>query len=776
MKLKPVKLAPALIALFVVVFVCILRIIKPDVLARLERMTYDIRVRQAMRFPAPIASNLGFLAIDDASIDFVRTNSTLGYRFGLLWPRQVYGRAVEELDAQGAKAIAFDVILGELREDQWPVRLNDGRTVDSDVFFAQQMARAGNVILADTRTVTPPPLFETNAFALGDIATDGSKDTDGVLRRAQAFRIRRKWHPLFQQVEAEYGFDLSRARVDPGQIVLPRADGDVKVPLNTNGEFALADFVGDKIPTNMAPTAKPFTDERIWHMGILLAARELGLDLSRAQVDLPNGRITLRGTNGVERVLPVDHEGRFYIDWRITASDPQLETEPIWKLLQQDTWRLEGKENLQNVWSNKLVVVGSTATGNNLTDVGATPLESNTFLASEHWNVANSVIAGEFIRRSSLGLDLILIAILGAAAGWLTWQWRALLATLSVALLAVGYIAIADYAYIAHRFWLPLFLPIVGALAVTHVCLITWRVVFEQAEHRRVKNVFSKIVSPNIVNELLQAEKLALGGARREVTVLFADVRGFTEFTDRKQEQAAEYIATHKLSDAEIEAYHNEQARETLDTVNTYLAMLADIVKEHDGTLDKYIGDCVMAFWGAPTPNSKHAVCCVRAAIAAQRTFYELNRKRAEQNKALELENLTRAAAGLPPKPLLPILLLGSGINTGLVTVGLMGSDAHIYNYTVFGREVNVASRLESVSGRGRIVISEATYQDVLRDDPELAATCISLTAEKVKGIRTAVKIYEVPWRPPGSPSLDEELFARKPGDTSTALLQRDKT
>ena len=93
---------------------------------------------------------------------------------------------------------------------------------------------------------------------------------------------------------------------------------------------------------------------------------------------------------------------------------------------------------------------------------------------------------------------------------------------------------------------------------------------------------------------------------------------------------------------------------------------------------------------------------------------------------------------------------LGTGINTGLVVVGLMGSDEHGFNFTVFGREVNLASRLESVSGSGRIIISEVTYEQVRRADPELAARCVSLPAEKVKGIREAVKIYEVPWQVPG--------------------------
>jgi len=110
-------------------------------------------------------------------------------------------------------------------------------------------------------------------------------------------------------------------------------------------------------------------------------------------------------------------------------------------------------------------------------------------------------------------------------------------------------------------------------------------------------------------------------------------------------------------------------------------------------------------------------------------------------------ENQSRVAAGLDPKPLLPVLLLGTGINTGMANAGLMGSVEKMKNYTVFGREVNLASRLEGLSGRGRIFISQATYEHLRRDDPALAATCVLQDPQKVKGIAILLQVYEVPWR-----------------------------
>jgi adenylate cyclase len=675
-KFKPFKRAPVILTILVLAFVCGVRLLRLDFFERLERMTCDLRARSALRFPAPAATNLAFISIEESSITVVRSGK-LGYRYGLYWPRQVYGRLVEELSAQGARTVAFDVLFGELRHDHPPVQMADGSLMESDDFFALQMHRAGNVILAVEPGLVPPDLFLTNALAPGDISTE--RDSDGVLRRARAF-----------------------------------------------------------------------DSQGIWDMGIVLAALELNLDLAHPDLDLARGRITLHGAKGVERVIPVDRDGYFYIDWRLKVDDPRLLRAPVESLLRQDKQRLLGQTNeLRDDFRGKLVIVGSAAQGNDLTDRGATPLEKDTLLVSKHWNVANSVITGQFIRRASLPMEFALIIFLGALTAFFTWQMRAFAASAAVLLLLLAYVATGFYAFVEFRCWLPLIFPIAGAMLVEHLSLVTYRVVFEEREQRRVRSVFSKIVSPDVMNELLGAEKLSLGGARREVTMFFADVRGFTTLTDEMQQGVADFIREHQLGADVAETCIEESAQETLETVNLYLTTVADAVKKHGGTLDKYIGDCVMAFWGAPTPNEKHASDCVWAAIDAQRAIRDLNEKRSAQDAARETENRTRLSAGLPPRPPLRALQLGTGINTGLATVGLMGSDAHILNYTVFGREVNLASRLESVSGSGRIIISNTTYNHLLREDPVLASICIEMFPVTIKGIRDAVRIYEVPWQTP---------------------------
>lgn len=781
MKLKPIKSVPCLVAGVVILLVGLASWSRWRFFEQLERITFDMRVRKAAQYSPSVATNLGFIYVDEESVRRV-WNGSLGYRFGLTWPRQVYGRVVQELALQHAKTVAFDVIFAELRPDHAPVLMDDGAMpIESDKFFALSMKRAGNVVIAVTQEMTPPGLFLTNAAAVGDISTD--KDPfDGVLRRVKAFRMYREWHFGFRQLEADpdMGVDLRKAQVTARQIVLPRYEGDpLIIPLDRQGNFELADLFGTNLPPGLPRTAKPFTEQRIWHMGVVIAALDLGLELDRAEIDLPHGRITLRSPTGLERVIPVDHDGWFFIDWCLPPTSPKLTRQPIQDILAQYKRRLDGQTNdLVNYWAGKSAVVGfSGVLGNNLTDRGATPLEPDTLLVSKHWNVANSIITGRFIRRAGLPTELLLILALGTLSAVATWQLRGLPALGVVALVAVLYIVLAVVLYVQSRYWLPVVLPVLGALVVQYVCQVTWRVVFEQAERRRVKSVFTTMVSPKIVNELLQAETLELGGVRREVSVFFADVRGFTTLTDVSQERVAEFVRENRLSGPEAEAAFDKQARETLATVNEYLGLIAHTVIQHDGTLDKFIGDCVMAFWGAPSPNPRHAVACVQAAIAAQRALYELNCARKVENQKRAAANSARQASGLAAQPMLPILFLGTGINSGVATVGLMGSASQAIvrqgSYTVFGREVNLASRLEGLSGRGRIFISQSTYEHLQRDDPALAATCIALPPVAVKGIRTAVQVYDVPWRAPGAPPLEEEFATAVPDTTFLAQPQQ---
>lgn len=777
MTLSKAKLIPYAIAVGVIAFVSFLQSLRHwdegggtlmegsrRAMEELEWKTYDLRVRSALKRQPNCATNLAFVYISDDDIKNIADGSggELDYRYGLYWPRAVYGHLVAELKAQGAKLTAFDVLFGELRYDHLPVLISTNQTpLSSDEFFATRMREAGNVAIATSDGLAPNPLFLGSARTLGDISSE--RDSDGVLRHARAFRVVRFWHTVIESYAARYGFDPNEAIKDGARLPIEGSTKTrlLKIALDKDNNYDVTAFkaeFGEGGSARFSMRGKAYRDRLVWHMGIVMAAADLGLDLEKAEFDTKAGRIHLPGTNGVHRTIPVDAQGRFDVDWSLGLKDDRLTQSPVTKLLLQEKHRRVGSgKKFEPAFQNKIVIVGSVATGNDLTDRGATPVENNAFLVSKHWNVANSVIMDRFITRSPLWVELFAVIFMGVLAAGLTWKLQAPWGTLAVLGVMPIYVLLAHHLFVEYRYWLPIFLPAIGALLVNHGALQAYNIVFEQRDKRRVTGVFSKLVSPNVVTQLLQRDVISLEGKREKITVFFADVRGFTKLTDVNQTRAENYVRDHHLTGAAAEAHFDENAKDTLDTVNLYLAAIADQVKKHNGTLDKYIGDCVMAFWGAPTPNEMHAVACVRAGIDAQIAMHLINVGRAAKNERRKAENVQRAAARQEPLNELPLLALGTGINTGTAIVGMMGSEAHIFNYTIFGREVNLASRLEGVSGHSRIIIGEATFRELAKHDMELGALCVELEPVTPKGFANAVRIWEVPWKsflPPGTGEL----------------------
>lgn len=720
-------------------------------LQHFELISFDWRVKVAhslRNMSSRNAPNLGLVEISDNTIYEVRHDGHLGFLDGLYWPRDVYAAGLKELTQEGAKAVAFDVLFAELRPDQSLVTLPDGSITAPDNIFADQLKASSNVILAADSDVMPHLKFRTNAWQVANISVD--KDSDNVLRRDRAFEPYRDWDPAILQAAGANQWNLPKTiddRKNHKITFFSQERGEpYEFPIDDEGRIAATNFL-NSVPPGFPDKIVPYQNFRAWSMGILLAAYELKLDLDHPDTNQP-GKIILHGADGITRSIPVDNQGYFDVDWSLIQNDSQVHEGAFEVLLAAQIERRNGHP-VANSWTNKLVVIGSTATGNDLADTGATPLDNHTFLVNKHLNTANSVITGRFVQRTPWGLNLLLIVFMGLLAAWLTWVVdRVYNGTLLMLALAVVYVALAAWLYLVFRVWAPIFLPLVCSGVVTHVCSLVQRVRFEQSQKKMIKQLFTRVLSPDVVNEVLKEETIQVRGKRLEITIYFADVRGFTELTDVTQAQAEEYVKANNLSGAAAEAYFDAKAKEVLDIVNMYLAIISDVVKSHKGLLDKYIGDCVMAFWGAPLPNPHHALDAVRAAVKAQRAMAELNQDRQNQNKQREEENVQRAAKGLPALPLLPVLSMGTGINTGSATVGFMGSEEHLVNFTAFGREVNLASRLEGVSGHGRIIIGEATYNALKRDDPELAGMCLEWAPRTVKGFRTAVRIYEVIWQP----------------------------
>jgi adenylate cyclase len=225
----------------------------------------------------------------------------------------------------------------------------------------------------------------------------------------------------------------------------------------------------------------------------------------------------------------------------------------------------------------------------------------------------------------------------------------------------------------------------------------TYRFMTEEKKKRELKEAFSHYVAPSLVNHILQdPAKLVLGGEERRLTVLFSDIRGFTTISESLSPQAL------------------------VKLMNDYLTPMTDVVLAQDGTIDKYMGDAIMAFWGAPIWQEDHPVRACRAAL-------QMLEKLAELQKAWEQQGIPR-------------LDIGVGISTGKLTVGNMGSTTR-FDYTVMGDSVNLGSRLEGLNKEygTHIIVPKYTYEDVKND-----FILRQLDLIKVKGKKIPIKIYEL--------------------------------
>jgi len=222
-------------------------------------------------------------------------------------------------------------------------------------------------------------------------------------------------------------------------------------------------------------------------------------------------------------------------------------------------------------------------------------------------------------------------------------------------------------------------------------------VLTEQQEKKYIRQTFSKFVSKTVVDELLKhPDKLKLGGDKKILTVLFSDIRSFTTISEKMTPE------------------------ELVEHLNEYLQAMTELVFKYDGTLDKYVGDEIMAFWGAPIPQDNHALLACKCAVEMMQVLEQLNKRWVQMNK--------------------PALHIGIGINTGEMVVGNMGSASRM-DYTLMGDNVNLGARLEGTNkqyGTG-IIISEFTYEHV--KDHVIAR---ELDLVRVKGKQLPVKIYEL--------------------------------
>jgi len=353
--------------------------------------------------------------------------------------------------------------------------------------------------------------------------------------------------------------------------------------------------------------------------------------------------------------------------------------------------------------NNKIVLIGMTATGE--PDTWAIPTSASkipgVFI---HAAAMDTILTERFLTESGIIITLmIMLLLVGITAFALprcgNWYWTdvakgaGITLGLFVACLVAGFFAF-DRGYILGLLYPLLLLPVV------YVGNILYMVVIAQSDKRFVKELFGRYISPQIAKEIVSradAGELHLGGEQRELSVLFADIRNFTQISEQLSPEA------------------------TVEMLNTYLSVVADAVVQHDGIVNKFGGDSIMAVWNAPQFQPEHALLAVKAAWEVQQKVAELQQSDSR---------------------LLPVQF-GIGINTGIALAGNVGSAGRT-EYTVIGDSVNIASRICSSAPGGEVWIGAETYNQT-KDYIETE----ELEPQSLKGKAAPVIVYRVTaWRP----------------------------
>jgi adenylate cyclase len=369
-------------------------------------------------------------------------------------------------------------------------------------------------------------------------------------------------------------------------------------------------------------------------------------------------------------------------------------------------------------FEGKMVLVGSTSPAEK--DYYDNPYTKGSMLLARalpvpgveiHASALASFLSGSFVQRAPGHLNLIillaawLLAVLGSRS---QSPWKALAWTV---LLALSLSALAYWAWLMSRYWLNLAAPLL-VIAAVYTGNTVESIVRANLEKRRIRNMFSRYVSPAVVDLLLrQDQPLELGGSSREVSILFSDIRGFTSYSEGRP------------------------AREVVARLNEYFTAMTDIVFRHGGTLDKYLGDGLMAYFGAPAELPDHAGQALAAAVEMLDTVQKLNRTWEE-----------RGEAGME---------IGLGIHSGAVVVGNIGSPGRM-EYTIIGENVNLASRLEGLNKElhTSLIFSGGTY--TLLKQPPAGWTSRYLGEVPVRGLIKPVKLYTLQ---PDAPAVSLASF-----------------
>ena len=593
---------------------------------------------------------VGFAALrvlDPAPIEELRIRTFDGFQ--RIEPRVKTIRPVTIVDID-------EKSLADPRLGQWPWP----RTRIADIIG--NLTRLGAVVIAFDAVFSEPDRLNP------DIAADTFRDLD------EATREKLRALPSNDRVLADA---IRQSRVVLGESGGPnvRADLDKNLPVTgfaMRGEDPqrfMYQFTGllrnvqvleDAAAGRGLFTIRPERDGIVRRVPMIMIAQGVmmpSLTFEILRVASGSGTILIRTDEvGIQGVgvqgfqIPTDANGQLWVHY--SRRDPSIYVSAV------DV--LDGRVPLDKI-SGKLVLIGTSSTG--LNDIKTTPVSPAMPGVEIHAQVLESALTGAVVTQPNyaIGFELFGALLLGLLVIVFAPMFGPTTLVGVGALFATLLIGTSWYFYTQHRLLIDFTYPLASTTAI-YLTLIFASFVREQKQRRQIRSAFGQYLSPALIEQLAQSpEKLVLGGEEREMTIMFSDVRGFTT----------------------ISKSYKQDPQGLTALMNRFLTPLTNAILDRKGTIDKYMGDAIMAFWNAPLDDKEHEINACEAAIDMLERIDELNKLR-------EQEAEEGGHSYIP-------LNVGVGLNTGVCVVGNMGSNLR-FDYSVLGDSVNLASRLEGQS------------------------------------------------------------------------------
>jgi adenylate cyclase len=536
------------------------------------------------------------------------------------WPRTVIADLITRLRAAGAAAVGFDVIFAEPDRMSPAVAARSFRGLDAETREKLAALPSNDAVFAEA-------IKKAGGVVVGETgAAQAAPGAEGENAPQTGFGIRgpdpRPFLVMFPGLLRNIP-PIEQAAAGRGLFSIdPEPDGIVRrVPVVMEAQGQLAPALTMEMLRVVSRAS-----------AILIRADQAGVKA----VAVP----------GLE--VPTDGRGRFWVYFNKRDPERSVSAADV----------LNGRV-APDRFRGRLVLIGTSATG--LLDIKTTPVQPDMPGVEVHAQILENILTKSLLASPgyAIGAEIIAAVVFGLAIIIAAPMLPAAIVVALGAALIAGLIGISWYFFVAHHLLIDFTYPLISCWLI-YLVLTFVNYFREQQQRQQIRHAFGFYVSPALVEQLARSpEKLVLGGEERRMTILFSDVRGFTTISE----------------------HYKDDPQGLTHLMNRFLTPLTDAILERKGTIDKYIGDAIMAFWNAPVDDDEHEASACDAALEMLARAEALN---------VELKREAEADGGV----YMP-LRIGIGLNSGPCVVGNMGSDFK-FNYSVLGDTVNLASRLES--------------------------------------------------------------------------------